>query len=304
LYNLCNILAETKIHQLSYIKDKYLENGLWFDETLSFLEDLQITKIVSKELIPSKSFFKSFSTLSNFKEQLLLVLISSRGTIYDYTKAFLINFRKEKGEIFFNPTQTEKIKYSDIRNLLQELEFVFIDQKNDNYFINSNQHNLFLEFICKKGITSETLKDRLEENDDIGFKAESKVIEYELNRLTNIVFDRNDIEHTSNINALAGYDIKSYENYLDNNLQKVERFIEVKAVSITDYRFYWTRNEIEIASILGSSYYLYLLPVLSKYTFDLKNLKIIKDPFTNVYLNLKEWIKTEECSSFAINPDL
>lgn len=300
LYNLCNILAETEIHQSSYIKGKYLENSLWFEETLSFLDDLKIITRTSIKLIPSKSFFKSFSSLSTFKEQLLLALFSAKGSIYEQVRLFLVNFRKEKGEIFFSPTASEKLKYSDIRNILIELEFINVNQESNKYFINSNFYNFFFDHVCKKGTSSETLKNKLEENDDIGLKAEETVIEFELKRLTNILINKNELEHTSQINVLAGYDIKSFENYLDNNFNKIVRYIEVKAVSSQDYKFFWSRNEKETAYILGENYYLYLLPVTSYNTFDLDKIKIINDPYKNIYLKQNEWTQTEECISFSI----
>jgi len=301
LYNLCNILAETKIHQLSYIKGKYLENSLCFEETLSFLDDLKIIARTSTELIPSKSFLKSFSSLTTFKNQLLLALLSAKGSIHEQVRLFLVNFRKEKGEIFFNPTSTEKLKYSDIRNILIELEFIKVNEVSDKYSINPNYYNFFFDNVSNKGTSSETLKNKLEENDDIGLKAEEAIIEFELKRLTNILINKKELEHTSKINVLAGYDIKSFENYLDNNFNKIVRYIEVKAVSSQDYKFFWSRNEKETAYILGENYYLYLLPVTTYNTFDLNKIKIINDPYKNIYMKQNEWTQTEECISFSIN---
>jgi hypothetical protein len=301
LYNLCNILAETKIHQLSYIKGKFLENSLGFEETLSFLVDLKIITRTSTELIPSKSFFKSFSSITTFKNQLLLALLSTKGSIHEQVRLFLVNFRKEKGEIFFNPTSTEKLKYSDIRNILIELEFIKVHEVSNKYSINPNYYNFFFDNVSNKGTSSETLKNKLEENDDIGLKAEEAIIEFELKRLTNILINKRELEHTSKINVLAGYDIKSFENYLDNNFNKIVRYIEVKAVSSQDYKFFWSRNEKETAYILGENYYLYLLPVTTYNTFDLNKIKIINDPYKNIYMKQNEWTQTEECISFSIN---
>lgn len=298
LYNLCYILADTKIHQVSYIRDKYLENNLWFDEALSFLEDLKVTTVRSDEILLSKSYFDSVITLPIFKEQLLQLLSTSRGTIKEHIRYFLINFRKEKDEIFFVPSQTEKIKFSDVRNILQELELLSLEHSN-KYLINTKYYNCFFDFICQQGMTSEKLKNKLEENDDLGLKAEERVIEYELKRIKDLKLNYSDIEHTSLINCLAGYDIKSYEDHLDNQSNKIVRYIEVKAVSSSDYKFYWSRNEKEAAYILGDSYYLYLLPVTTYNTFDFDKIKIIKDPYKNIYLNQNEWIQAEECISFS-----
>jgi len=79
-----------------------------------------------------------------------------------------------------------------------------------------------------------------------------------------------------------------------------ELIIEVKAVSVEDYKFFWSRNEIEVAKIFGEKYFLYLLPVISKNTFEMEKLKIIRNPFKNVYTNQLEWQKEEESVSFSI----
>ena len=39
----------------------------------------------------------------------------------------------------------------------------------------------------------------------------------------------------------AGYDIKSFEDKLDSQGNAIYRLIEVKAVSVWDYHFYWTK---------------------------------------------------------------
>ena len=75
-----------------------------------------------------------------------------------------------------------------------------------------------------------------------------------------------------------------------------DRLIEVKAVSPIDFRFYWSRNEIETARIHGQNYFLYLVPV-SKNGFDMQKLKIIQNPFKKVYLDCESWIRQEELVS-------
>ena len=96
-----------------------------------------------------------------------------------------------------------------------------------------------------------------------------------------------------------GYDIKSFEDYLDSNSKRIERYIEVKAVSVDNYKFYWSRMEIEIAKVFGEKYYLYLLPVISNNNFDFEKLIIIRNPFENVFSNVREWKKEEECITFT-----
>ncbi len=86
---------------------------------------------------------------------------------------------------------------------------------------------------------------------------------------------------THDTTAGAGYDIKSFtEESVENH---VPRYIEVKAVPPSSMKFYWSANERKMAKLLKEFYFLYLLPVLSRGTFDLDGLQIIQDPFLQVY---------------------
>jgi hypothetical protein len=102
---------------------------------------------------------------------------------------------------------------------------------------------------------------------------------------------------------MAGYDIRSFDEMLDDSGTHSTRYIEVKAVSQWNYQFYWTMNEIKKAREFCLNYYLYLLPVLGKKSFDLEGLKIIRDPISNVYDNSSNWIRMDEVISFSLIRD-
>jgi len=92
------------------------------------------------------------------------------------------------------------------------------------------------------------------------------------------------------------YDVLSFTES-ENKSGFSDRLIEVKAVSAIDFKFYWSRNEIETARIHGPNYFLYLIPV-SKSGFDLHKLKIIQNPFKRVYSAKKIWFRQEEVIAF------
>lgn len=299
LHTLCNTLADTEVRNVSNIKRKYLENALAFDETLSLLEDLKVVRNNSNELIPSKTFSLTHDSPDEFKKKFLPVLFSANGYISEELRNFLLNFQTENDKIFFKATELQKIKFSDTRNLLIELEFISTGADNATYFVNPEFADLFVKQFNKRKLSPETLKKKQAENESIGLTAEKAVIEYELKRLAVISVLPNEIEHTSQDNVLAGYDIKSFEDCLDSNSKRIERFIEVKAVSIDDYKFYWSRNEMEIAKVFGEKYYLYLLPVISNNTFDFDKIIIKRNPFKSIYSNEQEWRKEEESISFS-----
>ncbi len=299
LYTLCNTLADTQVRHVSNIRRKYLENGLAFDETLSLLEELKIVKNISEQLFPSKTFALTHNSIDDFKKKFLLVLFSANSEVSDQLRNFLLNFQTDTDKTFFKATEIQKIKFSNTRNLLLELEFIIASDDNTTYFVNPDYIDLFIKQFSTKKLSPETLKRQQDQNDATGLRAEKAIIEYELKRLTNISFDINEIEHTSQENVLVGYDIKSFENYLDCDAKRIDRYIEVKAVSVQDFKFYWSRNEIKIAKVFGQKYFLYLLPVVSNNTFDFDKLTIINNPFKNIYSNTLEWKKEEESISFS-----
>jgi hypothetical protein len=265
------------------------------------LEDLKIVRSKSDELIPSKTFSLNNNSLNEFKKKFLSALFSANGNVSEELKNFLVSFQTENGKIFFKATELQKIKFSDIRNLLLELEFISASADRATYIVNPDFTYLFIKQFSRQKLSPESLKKKQMENESIGLTAEKAVIEFELKRLAAISVLQNEIEHTSLDNVLAGYDIKSFEDYLDSNSKRICRFIEVKAVSVDDYKFYWSKTEIEIAKVFGEKYYLYLLPATSNNTFDFKRLIIINNPFKNIYSNRTDWNKEEECISFSRN---
>ena len=78
----------------------------------------------------------------------------------------------------------------------------------------------------------------------------------------------------------------------------IPRYIEVKAISLIDRKFFWSRNEIEIARRLKNDYFLYLVPVEKNGALDGNLIQEIKNPYTNVFLN-KNWLSEIELLSFS-----
>ena len=149
---------------------------------------------------------------------------------------------------------------------------------------------------------SEFAKMRLA-NEEIGKAAELKIIEYEKEQLSQFPHVAEKIEHIAAYDVRAGYDIKSYEVLIPNGPHK-PKYIEVKAVSLIDYQFVWSRNEVEKSGLYRQNYYLYLLPVKGTNEFDMEHLKIINDPYINILNNKDLWRKTVECFAFSLIPSV
>ena len=127
-------------------------------------------------------------------------------------------------------------------------------------------------------------------------KAELEVLRFESARLRNHPSLAKRIKHVAAEDVGAGYDILSFtESATVANFS--DRLIEVKAVSAADFKFYWSRNEIEMARIHGSNYFLYLVTV-SKFGFDIQKLKVVQNPFDAIFQNESGWQREHELISF------
>jgi hypothetical protein len=128
------------------------------------------------------------------------------------------------------------------------------------------------------------LKSDLEAKGTIGMNAELAVVEYEKKRVGSEYASL--IDHVSSRDASAGYDIESVTVATSSYMP---RYIEVKAVPSTTYRFYWSENEIAMSHVLRDLYYLYLLPISPSGKFELSQLMIICDPPESILLPESEW---------------
>ena len=68
--------------------------------------------------------------------------------------------------------------------------------------------------------------------------------------------------HIALTDVSAGYDIQSIK-LINDKIEKV--FIEVKAVSLSDYKFYLSTLEYETARQYKEKYYIYLLQLIILY---------------------------------------
>jgi len=145
--------------------------------------------------------------------------------------------------------------------------------------------------------TPRMLARRQAENKAIGEKAEELVLELEKERLREYPHLLPHIERISLIDVSAGYDIRSFYVGLDSATEPQEIGIEVKAVSAQDRKFFWTRNEIQIAGKMGQKYFLYLVPV-AEGNFNMGDVMILRNPYTTVFKSRKEWKREVEITRF------
>ncbi len=196
------------------------------------------------------------------------------------------------GQYWYIPNQIERVKFSGIRNLLHELNFLEYKSESDRYLI-TKLGEAILTTEKYQVVSPEELEKKLLRLKELGQEAEKVVLVYERNKLKDHPKLVEQIEHTAKKTTNAGYDIRSY-----SAASLEQMYIEVKAVSRNDKRFYWTKNEMLKAKTLGDQYFLYLVPAINS-SFVIEEMMIIQNPYMNVYRNDTEWQSEIELISFS-----
>jgi hypothetical protein len=259
--------------KLSLIKTNYLRNNQYFQESINFLINIKFFTINENSTIIIHDSDK------NLKET-ILKLLCENPDYFVCIKNYLMNFQKnEEGNLIFEPDRLYNNITSNLRNFLITLDCV--------KFITDNQYilldtNLLLQFV-KKEFSPKQLEKILENQKFLGLAAEKVIINYEEIRIKK--FGNNlKLDHVSLRDVSAGYDIQSYEGN-----DKI--FIEVKAVSLSNYKFHLSILEYQTAINLKEKYYIYLLPVdhSKPDNFDIDNLIRINNLYENIFNNKTLW---------------
>jgi hypothetical protein len=147
-------------------------------------------------------------------------------------------------------------------------------------------------------VTPEELIVHLKNADFIGRIAENIVLYFEKKRLQalNCLAESECIQKISDLNVAAGYDIASFDG---QNLDLVhDRFIEVKGSTGTHLNFYWSKNEIEQAKMLGSKYWIYFVGKIDEQSRTSNAEPIlIRDPAKSILQNSRFKV---ECQQFYV----
>lgn len=272
--NLLNLysLAKLNASNLDVVKKTYSRNNKYFQENLNFLINIKLFEINKNQIRIAQNKSKEFKEL----------ILSSIFNHPDYAlciKSYLLNFQKQVEEEYtFKPDYYYNNLTSHLRNFL--ITTKYIKNKNGNYIILDED---LLKRFKKKQFSPHQLKKILVEKELIGLAAEQVVYNYEKNRIkkfgNNLIVD-----HTSLKDVSAGYDIQSYEG-------KDKIFIEVKAVSLSNYKFHLSVLEYQTAINLKEKYYIYLLPVdhSKPDNFNIDNLLRINNLNKNIFDNKVSW---------------
>jgi hypothetical protein len=239
-------INELSVLQKELIEKRYLENAENFDKTLEFLKQLDLIDIKENRVIPEPDFKPLLVDLKKCQNQYLLiqqfiieVFINRKNLFSKYTSEFISKFCLLNEKYQFKPNTLERLKYSDLRNFLIDLGFIYLDlnENGENRYVISDDYLYnYIGFKESYEVSLDEFEKIMEKKKEIGVAAELKIIQYEKNRLSEFPYLIEKIEHISIKDVTAGYDIKSFEGKFDDNNNPIPRYIEVKAVSYWDYK--------------------------------------------------------------------
>jgi len=301
IYTLLKIIIESKTKKIEYISAAFLRSSQYFDATLELLIALNIIEKNGNVINVNKNFQKLGKRIIKDKGYLRDLLIRQmeknkniKSSLIDYFSNFdqLLNHSHA-----YKPSLKKNLKYLSIRNYLMTLGIVKYDRSKKIYFVKSKYNKIINGITSRRDFTLENLKKKIADNEKIGLLAEKEVLRYEKNRLKHFSDNYESlVKHVSISDASLGFDITSHLASPIDNLIPIK--IEVKAVSVDDFRFYWSRSEMEASRIYGKSYYLYLVPCIGENSFDVNNMRIIKNPY-DVLLSNDSWNREIESISFS-----
>jgi len=269
-----SVLAHSQRNDTPYIREKYQKSAPLFDETFLFLTKLNIA-----EELDGLIRISDVIDIQGDLNSALLGAMFERGDRIAVLASYLRNFSLKDDLYIFKPSVQKNLETSGIRNLLLELAFLKYSDGTRTYSITDYGKIFFLPYLRRTSINQ--LEATLKKQDKLGLRAELEVLKYERKKLKKFPQLIKNIKHISRSDVAAGFDILSFSAVPKERFEKM--CIEVKAVSGESFDFYWSINEIGTAKNYGSTYYLYLLPVVAGGKFDIKKLRIISNPYEQIY---------------------
>jgi hypothetical protein len=288
-----DILSGLSLKKEEFVRKRFSETGVHYSDVAGFLKNLGLLHVAKGQAGVAGDFVGACEDLQDLVVRHLLEHDTSFSPhLYD----FLNHFRSTDGRWEIVMDSEKRRRFGGIRNLLLDLEFLDHDFDGVRYWIAAQHLPAFLESRSTSCTSPVELRQIMSLREQLGRDAEIEVLRYEAARLQRRPDLARRIRHIALEDVGAGFDISSF-TLSTNRVRFRSRLIEVKAVSPHESKFFWSRHEIETARVNGSDYFLYLVPA-SKNGFEIQKLRIVENPFEQVYLKHRLWLRQEELVSF------
>jgi len=274
LVKLYNIL-ENNLEYLDNAKLQYSKQNIYLRESLNFLIGIDIISVDGNNI-------KIHDKSSGEIEDKIFNKIAASSEFGSEVKEYLNNFVNLNGTYSFKPDAIYNNATSHLRNFLIYAKKI-VYENNEYKVIDNNILELFLNNEYSPEKLEKVLKDKKQLGDD----AEKLIFKKEQDKVDQINPSLK-VDHVALRDVSAGYDIQSFEKK-DDTIEKI--YIEVKAVSKSNYEFHLSVKEKQTANKLKDKYFIYLLPV-DKSTpdkFDYNQLLKITNIDKSIFQNNLEW---------------
>ena len=269
-------LCKENQNNLANVKINYSRFNNFLQDNLNFLVELNVIATSDNKIQIEK-------TNLSFKDFLISKILNS-SQYGPPLKEYLNNFIRQNQKLVFKPNDSYNSITSSLRNFLISIDLVKYEINGDQYLLLSDE---FLDKLNERKFSPEELRRQLEKQNQIGLLAEEFVFKIEKEKIYK--FDQSLLpEHVSKFDVSAGFDILSYQK---NNDRIKKIFIEVKAVSSSNFKFYLSNSEFQTSLKYKDDYFLYLLPVDHTVVEKFNNGNILKinDLENNLFKNKVNW---------------
>ena len=285
---LIDIFQNIKLNQTNFVQTIYLESASHFFETAQFLDALKITSLKQEKIQQGPNYLQVLAELEKGKDRFLAHLINlileSKSLYAKELKEFITRFKpSSNGELVLQRSMQDEYLYA-VRNFLIEAGAVDLSHYTGTYTLGRCLEEIYPKVRYCVGMSPAEFENTQLGQTKLGLLAEKKVVTYEKSQVDDMF--KHHVIHVAKFNVAAGFDVHSVRSKRGKISQW--RYIEVKAVSPIDWRFYWTKNERQVAELYKESYFIYLVPVEGK-TVSIDQLVIIPDPINNLLNIHSEW---------------
>tara|TARA_Y100000590_G_scaffold27516_1_gene30862 strand:- start:2148 stop:3122 length:975 start_codon:yes stop_codon:yes gene_type:complete len=208
--------------------------------------------------------------------------LTNSAFVQDFKEIFSKCYVDHSGSVSIWRLKTEK--QNNKMDFIQLLEELKIFQRDEIGLYIPAEKNHLASYLKNRSLSRKKDYFKIQETKTaVGKEGERLTMVYEMDRLKENHDLQEQIQHTSNWDDDAGYDIRSFS---DTTSTELDIYIEVKATKGKDPHFYLTNKEKAVAKELGSAYFIYLwTDVWNK---PQRPKKIIRNPYEEIFVKSKE----------------
>ncbi|HTV58940.1 MAG TPA: DUF3883 domain-containing protein [Verrucomicrobiae bacterium] len=205
------------------------------------------------ELNPSSQY-----DLSEEQKRVLLRTCYLHGALRQHAMAVLRAFSPGLGIDAFRWSSYDSPPLSNEWTAEHMNQLGLLERRDDGWEVRADYTRTVAEFLEEgEGWSEDSFREYLKEKEEVGKLGESLVKAYEVSRLIRMgnTVEARCVRRISNLRVNAGYDIESFDS--SSPAVAYDRFIEVKSARGRGMRFFWSDNEIRVATKLGKRYWIY-----------------------------------------------